>query len=279
MLSQQKFDVNEVWSAYSKWYKNGGFDTGSAFVITYKALQQNKDLTPTKLSKLLYESAIAKNERPSIGIGSAHRAAVLSMFPSFISPFDQNEDTKENEKMQKLENVAIDESCLTHYAPLCRDCSVAVNYLCRALIIGYEWTDALKVCYEHIQSEQIKQILLVFIERNNLKMKLKQSGYAPDVFAAALYFLSECKSFDAAMSSSIHFAGNENFCPVLVGSIGGARYGIDVVRRSKHFKHKLNARLIEKDALSVCMDVANCKGMKVSDFEINLAEQIGALWK
>merc|ERR1712228_1018527 len=183
VFTQQKFDVNNIWNLYSKWYEKGGFDTGNSFIKIYKALQQqNKETTtPTKICQILYDSVIANNEIPSIGIGSGHRAAVLSMFPFFIDPFQQNEekqdDKLQNIKVQKLQNVAVEESCLTHYAPLCRHYSIAINYLCRSLIIGYEWTDALKICYEHIENEEIKEIILIFIQnkgiinKNNYKMK------------------------------------------------------------------------------------------------------------
>merc|ERR1712032_1306454 len=120
------------------------------------------------------------------GIGSAHRAAVLSMFPSLIAPFDkiqQNEEKQnaasEKYKVQKLQNVVLEESCLTHYAPLSRHCSIAVNYLCRALIIGHSWQESMRICHKYVECEQIKEILMEFIENNgtitkqNNKMKLE----------------------------------------------------------------------------------------------------------
>jgi len=43
--------------------------------------------------------------------------------------------------------------------------------------------------------------------------------------AAAIHFIGSNDSFGAAIEASCMFAGTANFCPVLVGSIGGARWG------------------------------------------------------
>jgi ADP-ribosylglycohydrolase len=53
-----------------------------------------------------------------------------------------------------------------------------------------------------------------------------RGGRSPLVLYAALYFLCTTQSFNDACNASIAFAGGANFCPVLVGSIGGALYGV-----------------------------------------------------
>jgi hypothetical protein len=52
-----------------------------------------------------------------------------------------------------------------------------------------------------------------------------REGFSPLVLAVALYFLWHGEAFSSALASSIRFAGPANFCPVLVGSIGGALWG------------------------------------------------------
>ena len=48
----------------------------------------------------------------------------------------------------------------------------------------------------------------------------------PDVLAAAVYFVGTNGSFDDALEEALQFAGPANYCPVVVGSIAGARWGI-----------------------------------------------------
>ena len=168
---------------------------------------------------------------------SAHRAAVLSAFPFLNSPIDgkssseigkneqiehendeiTHDDDGHDEKQQVNDNAndagnslmeaVIEESCLSHYAPLSRNCSIAVNYLCRALIIGKDWKESLQLCHQFIEDEVIQNILKIFISDtgqinvNNFRKDLSKGGYAPEVFKAALYFLDSFSSFDASMNA------------------------------------------------------------------------------
>ncbi len=59
---------------------------------------------------------------------------------------------------------------------------------------------------------------------------LSDGGYAPDVLVAALWFLMKNLTFEDALKQSKEFAGVANYCPVLVGSIGGAMYGYNEIR-------------------------------------------------
>jgi len=54
---------------------------------------------------------------------------------------------------------------------------------------------------------------------------LNRGGFAPAVLAAAVHFVGSSDTFDTALDASLQFAGPANYCPVLVGSIGGARWG------------------------------------------------------
>jgi len=50
-------------------------------------------------------------------------------------------------------------------------------------------------------------------------------GFAPDVLRAALHFVGTSVCLAEALGRSLAFAGAANYCPVLVGAIGGARWG------------------------------------------------------
>ena len=52
-------------------------------------------------------------------------------------------------------------------------------------------------------------------------------GYAPEVLQSALHFVGRHRSLEDALVAAIGYAGPANYCPVLVGAIGGARWGVD----------------------------------------------------
>lgn len=51
-----------------------------------------------------------------------------------------------------------------------------------------------------------------------------RGGHAPRCLADALWFVDRAEGFDAALDPALEFAGPENYCPVLVGAIAGARW-------------------------------------------------------
>jgi hypothetical protein len=55
--------------------------------------------------------------------------------------------------------------------------------------------------------------------------RLSKSGFAPDVWAAAIHFVGRSGAFAAALERSIAFAGPSNCCPVLLGSLAEALWG------------------------------------------------------
>ena len=70
-----------------------------------------------------------------------------------------------------------------------------------------------------------------------------------DMLQAAVYFVTADASFDAALAASLAFAGPANYCPVLVGAIGGARWGASAIR-AEHLAHCRDVARVE-DAASM----------------------------
>ena len=94
--------------------------------------------------------------------------------------------------------------------------AAAVTVLCRALIRGQPWPDAVTLAAED-RLPETRQALAGDGD-------LSDSGFSPDVLRAAVHFVGTSDSLPAALERSIAFAGPANYCPVLVGSIGGARW-------------------------------------------------------
>lgn len=101
------------------------------------------------------------------------------------------------------------EARLTHYDSLAGEVAAAVNKLCRSLIRGVPWHDAARPSSSFTGQDG---------PGNN-------GGYAPEALRAAVYFVGTSSSFAEALERSLAFAGPANYCPVLAGAIGGARWG------------------------------------------------------
>jgi ADP-ribosylglycohydrolase len=196
IVQKKRFDRDDVLDHYFDWWKREGFDTGPVAegvftLITRGTMPQDAVLKVHK----------AFNQQTA-GCNPAHRSAPLAM-AGFIPD-------------EQLSDSAHQEAALTHFDPLAGDISSIVVYLCRSLIRGEEWNRAI----EQVVSKSALNLLQASSTGN-----LKRGGFAPDVLQAALYFLNTSTSFEDALTASIQFAGDNNYCPVLVGSIGGARWG------------------------------------------------------
>jgi ADP-ribosylglycohydrolase len=82
-----------------------------------------------------------------------------------------------------------------------------------------DWTAALR----RATSGREERTIAALLGRSD--ETLQNGGFAPEVLRAALFFVSKHTGFDAALEAAVAFAGPENYCPVLVGAIAGARWG------------------------------------------------------
>jgi ADP-ribosylglycohydrolase len=133
------------------------------------------------------------------GCNPAHRSPPLAMSAAIA--------------YEELADCAMTEARLTHHDPLAGEVAGTVNKLCRSLIRGADWDLALRESGNSTGQGG---------PGNN-------GGYAPDVLRAAAYFIDTSATFAGALERSLSFAGPANYCPVLVGGIGGARWGASAV--------------------------------------------------
>ena len=193
------FDVSDIGVRYLDWWRNGAFDTGPT-VAQVLALVE---------SGVPFEQAVIQVDEKAggmtAGCNPAHRSAPLAMCAAIGD--------------SGLDRAAKAEARLTHRHPLAGDVASAVACLCRALIRGVPWSVALGVAAEDRGPETGRALEIT------APKGLSRAGFAPDVLGAATYFVDSSASFSTALARSVDFAGLANYCPVLVGSIGGARWG------------------------------------------------------
>lgn len=139
----------------------------------------------------------------------------------------------------ELPAMAIQEARLTHEHELAGDVSAAVILLCRALIRDTAWNEALELAAVGRQPATQAAMSLA------IRPTPKSGGFAPDVLRAAISFVDKNSSFDAALSDALRFAGPANYCPVLVGSIAGARWSASEIVTEGHPRTEILRRVLE----------------------------------
>ncbi|PRP83307.1 hypothetical protein PROFUN_09519 [Planoprotostelium fungivorum] len=217
LLANTSYQQSDVIERYYNWFRGPPhdeekcFDTGGVFDSVFQLYSRGIPID---------EAAERVQKRGgSVGVNAAHRGSVLSC-ASFISK-------------QDLFRITREETYITHANDRSYQVHLAVNLLCRHLIEGQTWEEALLSVEREITDDTV--ITALKDSKTTKEADLSVGGYAPEVLKAALYFLHRSSDFSAALNESIRFAGPDNYCPVLVGSIGGARYGGAQVLENKSY--------------------------------------------
>ena len=210
LIDRGTFDVADIRTRYLDWWHNGAFDTGPTAARVFGLVDGG----------LSFEAAAqqvhAETGGQTAGCNPAHRSTPLAMLPDL--------DT------EKLADYVQAEAVLTHFHPLSADVATAVVLVCHRLVRGASWEDAL----ESGRMGRLPEM------KNALEIQpidpLNRGGFAPDVLAAAIHFVENGKTLDGALDASLQFAGPANYCPVIVGSLGGARWGAPSIA-PRHLAH------------------------------------------
>jgi ADP-ribosylglycohydrolase len=202
---QKCFNRQDILKRFLDWWQKEGFDTGPVAADVFRLI----------LTGIPAEEASAKVHQTSgartAGCNPAHRISPLAM-AAFLAD-------------EELAHFAMQEAALTHWDPLAGDVAAAVVILCRSLIRGHSWGDACQRAVEgrtHLSKAAFQA---------KADVPLKKDRFAPDVLRAAIHFIQTNTSFDAVLTAAIEFVGPANYCPVLVGAIGGAQWGAAAIDR------------------------------------------------
>jgi ADP-ribosylglycohydrolase len=197
LWSLGRFSPEDVRRRYLEWFRRQGTDSGPVSARVFELISVGA--TPS--------DAVAQVHREfgglTAGCNPAHRATPLAMC-AFVAD-------------DELPLIAVQEANLTHQHELAGDVSAAVVVLGRLLVRGVAWDQALEMAEQ--SRERATQAALSLTRTP----RLNSGGFAPDVLQAAVFFVANNSTFDTALSEALRFAGPANYCPVLVGSIAGAR--------------------------------------------------------
>jgi ADP-ribosyl-[dinitrogen reductase] hydrolase len=213
------FDPEAIGRRYFEWWKSDGFDSGPTSAMVFSKVAAGSSIeTASHEVHVLTKGMTA-------GCNPAHRAAPLAMALNILD--------------EDLADAAMAEARLTHLHPLAGDVSAAVVRLCRSLIRGTEWPEAL-----HFAS-----IGRLPETRRALDRKVPfdgvPGGFAPEVLAGAVRYVDRADSFSKALGQALAEDPGSNYVPVLVGSIGGARWGRSVISEESISMHRSEIGRIE----------------------------------
>lgn len=199
LADRQRFDPDDALARYLAWWRDGAFDTGPTAATVFSLIEGGME--PAESVERVHDQSGGM----TAGCNPAHRCAPLAM-ASFLAD-------------DEVAGCAIREAKLTHRHPLAGDVAAAVAVLCRSLIRGSQWSDALAMA----KMGRLPPTIEALDEDN--PCSLSSGGHAPEVLRAAVHFVARNDTFADALSASLDFAGPANYCPVLVGAIAGARWG------------------------------------------------------
>jgi ADP-ribosylglycohydrolase len=157
------------------------------------------------VEKTASAAAIVDKDRQGLtaGCNPAHRIAPLGLLSSI--PIEQ------------LPELAMREARITHIHPVAGDVSAAFVVLIRTLIDGNDYEKAKELAAIDRLPDTRDALL------NPDCRPISDSGYSQEALRAAIHFINNNALPVDALSEAIIFAGNMNFCPVIVGVIAGAR--------------------------------------------------------
>ncbi|WP_200196281.1 ADP-ribosylglycohydrolase family protein [Halorhodospira abdelmalekii] len=207
LIENAGLNRSDVFRRYLAWYRDGAFDTGT---VASRVLSLAHAGTPA-------DSAVTQVDREldglTAGCNPAHRVAPIAMALTIPD--------------ESVAEAALQEAALTHHHRLAGDAAAAVAVLCRTLIRGASWEAALA----HAAQDRLPEIRATLEPTES--GRLAPSGFAPETLQAAVQLVNRAAGFQDALVASLHFAGGANYAPVLVGAIGGARWGAGQIPASE----------------------------------------------
>jgi ADP-ribosyl-[dinitrogen reductase] hydrolase len=226
LLELGRFDPTDIVGRYLRWWREGAFDTGP---VSGRAFELMASGMPASEASAQVHRELGGR---TAGCNPAHRSSPLAMLATLADG--------------DLPDCAVTEARLTHHDPLAGNVAAAVAALIWSLLRGAAWEIALQRSADGRQAQTSEALL------SGQEGPATSGGFAPEVLRAAVYFVGSSSSFSEALERSVGFAGPANYCPVLVGAIGGARWGssavpapalahVDILRRVETCAHGLSA--------------------------------------
>jgi len=222
ILENKGYNEADVIKRWLNWHRGPphdterSYDTGATFQRVFTALE----LTGDHKQKA--------NSMDSFGINAAHRAVPIACFAGI-----PDSDVPE---------ISVKQSVITHTHILAFETAKAFNIICRSLINGSSLQCSLKLAKSQVTADELKKVLTM---ETRPQAHLSTGGESPLTLEAALWFIINCNGFNETLYRSLEFAGEANYCPVLVGTLAGIIYGCAQITETD-ISHKETKRIVDR---------------------------------
>ncbi|CAF1291456.1 unnamed protein product [Rotaria sordida] len=235
LQKRKAFDGAHVMSHYLYFYHLSKHSIGKTTELVYEELKATITKPPHKLTREQFKFPIDKIHSASRsaheqlnGLSSGCNPAQRSFPLACCRWIDDND----------LFQISCDEAHLTHFSTTAGQASALTNLICRRLIKGDQWNDAIRTAFSTAPDllGEIREIQDRYENDTRLNSRLP-AGYAPNTLHTALYCVTKANSFKSALNHAHEL--DKTYCPIIVGILAGARWGVPSSMLDKSPKDKL----------------------------------------
>lgn len=154
-----------------------------------------------------------RGPRESAGNGAIMRCAPIAL--------------RFRDEPERLRQVSIDVSRITHANPLCTWASVAVDQAIAALLNGASIPQAIVMSADGIDGDEVRDA----IDRacTSAHDGIASGGFVLDTLSAAFWSLLQTDSFEEAVVTAVGLGSDTDTTGAVAGALAGARYGFDAI--------------------------------------------------
>lgn len=223
LCALKHFDPTDVMSRYLFVFYTLEYPMGEIFRLVYEKLKSEIQTKKSKLSREHFRFSLdsihnaANSAHNQVNGLSAGSNPAQRSYPLAFCPWIDDKD---------LFEISCQDAQLTNLSPQAGQVSGIVNLICRHLIKGNDWNDAIEYAFDNAPrnlSSDIREIQTRYkddIVLNNHR----GPAFAPNVLHTTLYCVTHSTSFaDALKIASVI---ERDYCPTLVGLLAGARWSV-----------------------------------------------------
>ncbi len=175
------------------------------------------------------QAHLNRGPRDSAGNGAIMRCAPIAM------RFRRNPD--------RLRDISIDASRITHANPLCTWASVAVDRAIAALLDGTPALEAVNKSVSDIHQPEVRSALRH--APTATREQIKSGGYVLDTLSAAYWSLLTTTSFEEAIVTAVGLGGDTDTTGAVTGALAGAHYGLSAIPERWHVQVQFRDELAD----------------------------------
>ncbi len=216
------FDASDIMSRYLYLFHVSQCNMGEASRLVYDELKASLTTTPDTFTRKhfiftvekIYDASGSVHNRLN-GLSGGCNPAQRS-FPLACCPWIDD---------QSLFQLSCAEARLTHFSQAAGQVAGLVNLICRRLLKGDEWNDAVKTAFSSTIDllGEIREIQQRY-EHDKVLKSQGHPAYAPNTLHTTLYCVTHATSFEDAINLANQI--DPEYCPVLIGILAGARWAV-----------------------------------------------------